>query len=49
MFEVINWIIFGLFTTALIVDSAYALYCLLKIEVIRLRYILLCLVRLKIQ
>jgi len=33
MFEVINWIIFGLFTTALIVDSAYALYCLLKIEV----------------
>lgn len=30
MFEVINWIIFGLFTTALIADSAYALNCLLK-------------------
>ena len=30
MFEVINWIIFGLFTTALIADSVYALSCLLK-------------------
>lgn len=30
MFEIINWIIFGLFTTALIADSTYALKCLLK-------------------
>lgn len=30
MFEIINWIIFGLFTTALIAYSAYALNCLLK-------------------
>lgn len=33
MFEIINWIIFGLFTIALIADSAYALYCLLKIKI----------------
>ena len=32
MYEIINWIIFGLFTTALIADSAYTLSCLLKIE-----------------
>lgn len=32
MYEIINWMIFGLFTTVLIVYSAYALNCLLKIE-----------------
>lgn len=32
MFEVINWIIFGLFTIALIADSAYALGCLVKTD-----------------
>lgn len=32
MYEIINWIIFGLFTTTLIAYSAYALNCLLKTE-----------------
>lgn len=32
MYETINWIIFGLFTTALVADSAYALKCLLKTD-----------------
>lgn len=32
MFGVINWIIFGLFTIALIADSAYALSCLVKTD-----------------
>lgn len=32
MYEIINWIIFGLFTTVSIVYSAYALNCLFKTE-----------------
>ena len=32
MYEIINWIIFGLFTIALIADGAYALNCLSKTE-----------------
>ena len=32
MYEIINWMIFGLFTTVLIVYSAYTLNCLLKTE-----------------
>lgn len=32
MYEIINWIIFGLFATVLIAYSAYTLNCLLKTE-----------------
>ena len=32
MYEIINWIIFGLFTTVSIAYSAYALNCLFKTE-----------------
>lgn len=44
MFEVIAWIIFGLYATAHVVDSIYALYCLSKVkdEILMIKF-LMCL------
>ena len=43
MFEVIAWIIFGLYATAHVVDSIYALYCLSKVkdEILMIKFLMI--------